>query len=235
MLYIRDICNLAAARVGVLTLGQNLDPDTGNLIFNIFNPMIDEFSIRSINYHPYDYTVSASNPIILGTDINTGISGNIPTLPAEIREVIAIINNVNYKLNMKRFDEYISIPILLNAIPEAVYIKYDFPFMTLNFFPGFNQNAFVRILGRSYLTSETLTINDYTNLPREFNQFLVSQLALRISPYFGFSAAPGLIIEANDALKHLKERELLRTLTPLQNDMGNYGGFDYMTGLAGII
>ena len=43
--------------------------------------MIDEFSIRSINYHPYDYTVSASNPK-LQTEIK--IQNFNPKLQSEI-------------------------------------------------------------------------------------------------------------------------------------------------------
>jgi hypothetical protein len=236
MLQIYDIIHQAAARNGVVNLGQALDNESSTIMFNNYKMMLDEFSIRSVNYSPYDYIVSASNLITIGTDTTNNISGTIPTLPAEIKEVVAIINGINYKLAIKKYEDYRAIPITpLNAIPEAVYILYNFPFITLYFYPGFNQSAFVRVYGRSYLISENPTINDYTNLPREFNQFLVSQLALKSAPYFGVAPSPGLITEANDALKHLKERELMREMSTLRNDIGGEGGFNYLSGLAGLI
>jgi hypothetical protein len=158
MLQIYDIIHQAAARNGVVNLGQALDNESSTIMFNNYKMMLEEFSIRSVNYSPYDYIVSASNLITIGTDTTNNISGTIPTLPAEIKEVVAIINGINYKLAIKKYEDYRAIPITpLNAIPEAVYILYNFPFITLYFYPGFASECFCKSLrkilfnfGKSY-------------------------------------------------------------------------------------
>jgi hypothetical protein len=232
MLQVRQIINLAAKRIGAINYGENLDSFSSQTILDIFRIMLDEFSIRTLNYKQYDYTITAKNPIIIGLDEQTSTSGDILERPAKIDEVIVKIGLINYPQVIKNYEEYRKLPITnVNAIPTTCYIQSNFPFYYLYFFPGFGQSSQVQILGRSYLTDENIELNDYLELPREYSIGLMSNLALRIAPFFGVPSDQSLIIEGSSGLKHIKQLELVRSMKTLNNDFVGQRGFNYLTGM----
>lgn len=229
MIQVRKLVERAATRLGVVNFGEPLDTFSSNVFLEILQMVLDELSIRTLNYKNYDYTVSASNPLVIG--YSETVSGNIIEKPALIHEVIVKIGNINYPQNIKPYEEYQKIPIRnVNAIPNSVYIKYDEPFNTLYFFPGFGMDALVQILGRSYLTSDFLTLNDYIDLPREYVLGIYTNLALKAAGHFGVTPDQSLVIEASSGLKHIRQNQLLRTIPTLGSDLGGKFGFNFYSG-----
>lgn len=233
MYQVRKILTLAASRLGAINYGENLDQNSSQTLLDILQMMMDEFSIRTLNYKQYDQTVTAKNEILIGTDTITSTSGDILERPAEIKEVIVKIGQLNYPQVLKTYEEYRQIPMVnVNAIPNICYIRYDFPFITLNFFPGFGQSASVQVIGRSYITVSDLEVNDYMEVKREFIQGVVSNLALRSAGFFGIPVDQSLVIEASSALKHIKQRQLIESMSTLKNDLYGDRGYNFYSGMS---
>ena len=229
MIQVRKLVERAATRLGVINFGEPLDTYSSDVFLDILQMVVDELSIRSLNYKNYDYTVSASNPLILGNSLT--VSGNIVEKPALINSVIVKVGQINYPQVIKPYEEYRKIPLTnVNGIPQTVFIKYDEPFVTLYFFPGFGMTSQVQILGRSYLTTDSLTLNDYIDIPREYELGIYTNLALKASGHFGVTPDQALVIEASSGLKHIRQNQLLRTIPTLESDIGGKFGFNWYSG-----
>lgn len=232
MYQVRQIIQLAAARLGVVNLGSNLDFDSSNMMLDIFKITTDEMSIRFLNYRQYDKTVAGKTVITLGTDTSTSTSGDIAEKPATIDKIIVKIGTINYEQFIKPYSEYFTLPYTnVNSIPTTVYVRNDYPLDYLYFYPGFAMAGLVQVLGRSYLLSENITLNDYVDIQREYISALVLQLALKCAGYFGVTADQGLVIDAANALKHIKQNEIVRNMPTMKNDLIGRVGFNVYAGM----
>lgn len=233
MLQTRQIITMALSRIGAINFGENPDTSTSDIALQVLRVMLDEFDIRYSNFKLYNHLTTAKNIITLGTDesnILLPISGDIADRPSIISEVVAKIGSINYPLSIKPYREYNNLPITnINAIPTTVYIDYGFPYVSLYFFPGFGMSAQVLITGRGY-TTDTLTLNDYIEYPREWSAAILSQLALRLAPYFGVPTSQDLIIQASSDLKHVKQLAFGRNIGTLNCDMTGRTGFNVLAG-----
>lgn len=232
MYQVRQIIKLAASRLGVLNIGSNLDGTESQIVLDIFRMTLDEMSVRYLNYRQYDKTTPAKTMITIGSDTTLATSGDILEKPATIDKVILTIGNINYPQIIKPYSEYFTLPYqIVNAIPNTVYIRNDYPLDYLYFYPGITIPGTIRILGRSYLLKDDLTLDDYVDLQREYISAVVLQLALKSAGYFGAVPDQSLVIDAANALKHIKQKELIRNMPTLKNDMsGNYN-FNFYAGI----
>ena len=229
MIQVRKLVERAATRLGVINFGEPLDTFSSDVFLDILQMVVDELSIRTLNYKNYDYTVSASNPLILGNSLT--VSGNIVEKPALINSVIVKVGQINYPQVIKPYEEYRKIPLPeTRGLPTECFIKYDEPFVTLYFFPGFGMTSQVQILGRSYLTTDSLTLNDYIDIPREYELGIYTNLALKAAGHFGVTPDQALVIEASSGLKHIRQNQLLRTIPTLESDIGGKFGFNWYSG-----
>jgi len=216
---IREILLLAAERLGAVNFGENLDNNTSNLLLRLLKMTLAELSIRPLNFKHYEKVIASKNPILIGYDQITSTSGDILERPAKIESIVYEMGAINYPLELRPYEEYRELSLNNAAsIPTNAYIEYDFPFIKIYTFPNAVSNS-IRILGKSYLISESMTINDYLEVPEEMLQGVVTNLALKASGYFGISASQSLIIEASSGLKHIKQLNLLRNRRPLKNDI----------------
>jgi hypothetical protein len=236
MIQVRKIVSLAVAKIGAYQFGEQPDTATSEIVVDNLKLLLDEWDIRFANWKQYYETTTAKNYITLGTDnldpLNP-VVGDISARPAQITDVIAQIGSVNYPLNIKPFSEYNNIRIQnINAIPTEVYINYGSPFIKMYFYPGFGMSGIIKVIGKSYNTSEDLYLNDYIDFPREWQAAIVSNLALRIAPTFGIQAGTDLVVQASSDLKHIKQRQLIESMRTLNNDL-NVGrsSFNILAGM----
>lgn len=234
MLQCRKLIYLALSKIGAINFGENPDTATANIALDNLNLLLDEWSIRFNNYKLFAEIETAKSPITLGTDYSNPLApivGDISARPAQITDVIVKIGLINYPQSIKPFAEYNRLPITnINAIPTTVYIDYGFPFITMNFFPNFSTPAIVQVIGKSYHTNDELELNDYVDIPREWNSAIVSNLALRLAPTFGITAGQDLVVQASADLKHLKQRQLIESMRTIDNDFTGKQGFNIIAG-----
>lgn len=235
MIQVRKIVNLALAKIGVFQFGEQPDTATSEIVVDNLKLLLDEWDIRFSNYKQYYQTTTSKNIITLGTnnlDPLNPVVGDISARPAQITDVVVQIGSVNFPLSIKPFSEYNELRVQnINAIPTTVYIDYNSPFITMYFFPGFGSQGIIKIIGRSYNTSEELYLNDYIDFPREWQSAMVSNLALRIAPTFGVMAGQDLVVQASSDLKHIKQRQLVESMRTLNSDFGSRKSFNLLAGM----
>lgn len=235
MIQIITLVKGALASINAFNYSENPDSQSSDLVRQQLQYMLDEMAIEFLNYRKYDETVTAKNPIILGTDLTdpfAPIVGDIATKPAELSDVVLTVGSIQYPMILKTYDEYRKIPVInVNAIPATCYLKYDPQYITAYFFPGFGVTGTLRFLGKPYLINDAVSIYDYVDLPREFVGGVISNLALRICPFFGISSTPDLVIRASKDLKHIKQMEIVREMKRIRNDLAPTGqGFNFYSG-----
>lgn len=225
---VRTIITDAMSKIGAINFGENPDSDSASLCLRQLKKILSEFSIRFRNYKQYDYSVSASSIITLGTDTSNillPISGNIAERPATITNVNYITGNITYPLSVKTHEEYSQIALKqILGIPDTAYIEYGFPYVTLYVFPIPSMGGTVQIIGKSYMAPEDLQINSYLEIPREYDAMVESTLALRIAPYFGVTAGQDLIAQAASDQKHVAQMNFARSITTCKSDFTNNNG-----------
>jgi hypothetical protein len=233
MIQIRKIVNSSLAAINVFGYGENPDPNSSQICLDNLRYLLDELAIRYVNYKKFECVVTAKNGITLGTDnsnILTPISGDFYQRPANITKIIHTIDGANYDLPLKTYEEYREIRITeTTGHPYAAYIDYSVPYTSLYFYP-IPSGGTIRVIGNSYLIDDTTTLNDYLPIPEEFVGGIVSNLTLRIAPYFGVTPGQDLIIRASSDMKHIKQVYRLRRLERMENDYSSPYSFDYRNG-----
>lgn len=235
MIQIITLVKGALATINAFNYSENPDAQSSDLVKDQLQYMLDEMSIQYLNYRKFDETVTAKNPIVLGTDLTdplVPIVGDIATRPSEISDVVLTVGTIQYPMFLKTYDEYRKIPVTnVNAIPATCYLKYDPQYITAYFFPGFGVTGTLRFLGKPYLIDSGVSIYDYINLPREFVGGVISNLALRICPFFGIPVTQDLVIRAAKDIKHIKQKEIVNEMKRLKNDFAPTGqGFNFYSG-----
>lgn len=228
---ISEIIDLVAGRIGVIQTGEALNADDSSKILQVLKYTLDEMSVRWFGAKLYEKTLPGKSVITIGTD-ELGVPGDIAERPSKIDSVTVTFGNIDYPLFIKTYEDYLKIPAKnVKAIPNAVYMREDFPYISLYFFPDVGVESTVKITGKGYMTDEDLDYSDYLNVPREYIQGIVTKTALKSCPYFGFTPDQSLVIEASSGEKHIKAKLLVERMNSLQNDFQSIrGGFNPLTG-----
>lgn len=233
MIQIRNIVNSSLAAINVFGYGENADPNSAKIVLDNLKYLLDELAIRYINYKKYECVIPAKQAITLGIDKTNPllpVSGDYPSRPANITKVIHTIDGANYDLPLKTYEEYRELRITdTTGYPYACYIDYSLPYTVLYFYPTPTEGT-IRVIGASYLIDDTSTLNDYLPIPEEFIGGIVSNLTLRIAPYFGVTPGQDLIIRASADMKHIKQVYRTRRLERMENDYSSPYSFDYRNG-----
>lgn len=230
MIKISQIIDMAASRIGLINSGEALSPADSTLMLNLLKFTLDEMSIRFFGAIAYEKQIVGKSLITIGTD-SLGVSGDIAERPASIDAITVTVGNINYSQSIKSYSDFLKIPMTnVNAIPNCVYLREDFPFIELNFYPGFGVTGLVTIFGKSYMTSEDLSFSDYLELPREYMLGIVAKLAIKSAPHFAYTPDQSLVIEASSGEKHIKQKLLVEQMNTLNNDFVGQRGFNYLSG-----
>lgn len=228
---ISEIIDLVSGRIGVKQSGEALDPDDANTILQVLKFTMDELSIRWFGSKLYEKEIAGKSVITIGTD-DTGVPGDIADRPSKIDSVIVTVGSIHYPMLLKTYDDFLKIPVTnVAAIPNAVYLREDYPYISLHFFPQIGVTSTVKILGKGYMTEDDLSYSDFLDVPREYIEAVVAKVALKVAPYFMMTPDQSLIIDASSGEKHIKAKMLVERMNSLQNDFQSFrGGFNPITG-----
>lgn len=235
-----DIIHKALRAVGIVGLGDFVDPLVSQEALLILNGMRAEWSLNTKGYKPFNLTCSPNANkqfITLGTDGTT--PGDIPVRPSTITEVIVISGSVNgaannFSIPLYPYAKYFEQTVQnVTALPSAAFIDNQNPYTNIYFYPGLGAGYSVRVVGTSYM-AEYESIADAFVDPPEFFEALWMNLALRMGTLYNFPASPGLIAQAAGALKHIQAHQLMLTLANMPDGLGAGSaghGVNFLSGL----
>lgn len=234
-----DIIHKALRIVGVVGLGDPVDPLVSQEALLVLNGLRAEWSLNVRNYKKYDQTYYATTNkqfITLGT--NGLVPGDIAIRPNTVTDVILIngnaglnvIANNNYKLDIKPYELYREQMVQnIFAMPQTAYLDYEYPLMNIYLYPGLSTGWSLRVIGNSYMTDYE-NIGDQLVDPPEFFDALYLGLAQKLAPMYGADLPVGVTIQAASAIKHIKHHLYNLRAKPLQNQMAGGTGFNFYAG-----
>lgn len=225
---ISKILDKAASKLGMVNAGEALRPEDANLFLDQLKYNLYEMSIRFFGAKCYDYTVSAKNPLTLGSTIS--VSGDILERPALIEAVQIIRGDLKYNLPIRSYKDFLDIKFEFSngSVPSVCYLKDDHDLYTLYFHPQLTSGDLVHIYGRSYIVTEDLSYSDYLEVPNEYLKGIILHLAASLENDYGTTQTTGpnsLYNQGQSALKHIRDKMLLEKLTTPKNSLGNSRGF----------
>jgi hypothetical protein len=235
---VSDIIVQALQNIGAISFGEGVEPAVNQSCILQLNALLRQYSNNYMNYKIYDgyVTVSANTPKIqLGTAINGNELiypiANISARPASISQVDIIMGTLTFSIPIKSYEEYTRLPIKnVTSIPQSCYYQIGMPFDYLWFYPQVPVGYSVRVVGKDQFPTYTNPA-DMIIMPPEYVEVLIYDLAIHLAPMFGQNPSEGLIIMANSAKKHIKQRNVLQHIPRTMNDFsGNNGGRNFWSG-----
>jgi hypothetical protein len=232
-----DLLYSALRRVGVVALGDTVDPAVAQEALLELNAIRAEWSLNNKNYNIYDQTFTAIAPMMSVT-LGTAIAGpgNFPSRPTNVDQITVISGTpglgINYPVQILPYEAYQREAIQnIVSIPDKAYINTGFPLMTIYFLPGLAQGWSVRVMGSAYMT-EYETVSDQFMDPPEYWSPLDLVLTLRLAVKWGVDLPQGVVIQANSALKHIQAANFVSNMEQMENGLiSGHSGFNFFAGM----
>lgn len=223
MVKISKILDMAASKLGIVNSGEALRPEDADLFLTQLKFDLYEMSIRYFGAKCYDETVNGKNPILLGHSQDMSVLGDISARPALIDSIQITRNDISYKLPIRTYKDFLNLNYTdVAGIPNQCYVKNDFDFYSLYFYPNCQTSDIVRIFGRSYMCTDDLSYSDYLEIPDEYLKGIYYNLALSMSDHYGVNAGTnqtgGLYVQAKEAMKHIREKMMLENIVTPDNE-----------------
>lgn len=238
---VSDIITQALQNIGAISFGEGIESAVLQSCIMQLNAILRQYSNNYMNYKIYDGQVqvlSNTPKIQLGTSYSGDSNellysvANISARPATISQVDVIMGTLTFSVPIKSYEEYTKLPIKnVTSIPQSCYYQIGMPFDYLWFYPQVPVGYSIRVIGRSQFPTYT-NPSDIVVMPPEYVEVLIYDLALHVSPMFGQNPSEGLVMMANSAKKHIKQRNVLQHIPRSTNDFQNgsngrnfWGGF----------
>ena len=190
--------------------GASLTADETSLAMRVLNRMIGNWNIKDLLV----YSVTATTfPFVSGKQtytLGTGGDFNFPR-PSRIERMSVVYPNptinpastVEIPVTMLNLQEWQNVAVKYVAgtlYPLLCYNDDSYPFMNLNFWPipGATCSA---ILYTWDMLPEIATLNDVIALPPGYTQALVTNLAMKLAPYFSITPSDQVVSDAVES-KH---------------------------------
>lgn len=232
-----DLLYSTLRRVGVVALGDTVDAAVAQEALLELNAIRAEWSLNNKTYTVYDRTFTATtNKFVVTLGTSATVTGDIPTRPTNIDQITVISGTpglgINYPVQILPYEAYQRQPIQnIAAIPSAAYVDTSFPIQNVWLLPGLSSGWSIRVMGASYMT-EYETVSDQFMDPPEYWSPLDLVLTLRLSVKWGVDLPPGVVIQANSALKHIQNQNFVKRMEPMQNGLSSgYSGFNFFAGM----
>lgn len=232
-----DIITQALQTIGAISFGEGIEPAVLQTSILQLNALLRQYSNNYMNYKIYDNQVQVTSntpKVQLGTAINSDEVlypiANISARPASISQVDVIMGSLTFSIPIKSYEEYVRLPIKnVTSIPQSCYYQIGMPFDYLWFYPQVPVGYSVRVLGKAQLPTYKNQA-DTVIMPPEYIEALIYDLAVHLIPMFGQNPSEGLMMMANSAKKHIKQRNVLQNITRTSNDFQRFGSGNFWGG-----
>lgn len=231
-----DIIQKALRVVGVVGLGDNIDPLVGQEALLVLNGLRAEWSLNVKNYKKYDQTFTATSQkqfITLGS--SSTVSGDILIRPNTVTDVIlnsGDVNNsnLNIKLQILPYEMYREINVQnMYSLPDKVYIDNEYPLQNLYFYPGLSSGWNIRVMGNAYMIDYENPSDSLVDPPEYFDALYLG-LALKLAPMYGMNLSVNVQTQAASAIKHIKHHMYTTRQKLMFNQNGSGPGFNFYAG-----
>jgi hypothetical protein len=229
---VRDICNLALKNSGVLGTGQTAGPDMTNNAFMSLNAMIGQWAAkRWLIYHLVNvtkvstgatsYTVGPAADFALAirpTAIEAAfVSQNYGT-PQQIDTPLTILESR---------EDYNRIAMkALVSFPYYLYYDQAFPAGTMYPWPAPNATLYALTITVKMPLSAFTSLNQDINLPAEYQEALIYNLAVRMRVLYQLEPDGALVALAKTALNTVRTANAQIPMLQIPDGMSKGGRYN---------
>lgn len=232
---VAEVIEPALQLVKVLSYGEPVGGPEGQTALNVLNFLLAEWSMSFKSYRIYDKTCnmpgqSSDTYILLGTndlDPDNIVVGDIAERPLSVDKLYWTNNGITYPMPVRAYNEYNDISMKnLSNFPSYAYVRDDFPIMTI-FLNAILTTGTLRVTGKQLL-QQPETVSDILEFDPVYINAIVSNLALKLWPYFNDGeATQSLVIAASSSLKHIKTNNFKNNMSRPVNPMNPIGTSRY--------
>lgn len=220
------LIQLAAKNAGVLGIGQTLQAEDIQDIFDTLNLLINEWSNRRLAVYclidvAFQATGAASYTIGSGGDINTPWVKQLEG--AEFTQ-----NNVVYPLRIIHSHEdwkmRIALPSL-SSFPEYIFLDTTYPLGTLYVWP-IPDSTYTVTMQIMQVLQQFVYSNDPFNMPPVYQNALIYELACRICVLFAFPISRELATARGNSIKAMQLANTQIQLLAIDNSLLRKGHYN---------
>lgn len=207
---VRDFVTLALKNSGVLGTGQTPGNEMTNTAFQLANTMIGQWAAkRWLIYHLVNITHVSTG----ATSYTVGPTGDFVSAvrPTNIEAAFVSQNlgtpqQIDTPLEILQAREDYSRIAMKALVSFPYYLYYDnaFPLGVLHFWPSPNATLYSMTITIKMVLSQFVNLSDDINLPAEYQEALVYNLAIRIRALYQMPADPVVVVLAKSALNTIR-------------------------------
>lgn len=231
----RDLVTASLRLIGAVAPGESLASQEATDGLAALNRMIGSWSNESLLIHAQvreEFTLTANDQ-----NYTMGSSGNFNT-SRPIKINAATIED-------QTSSPMIEVPLIIirtssewaqiitkeatSAIPNYLFVEGTFPLETLNLYPMPTVAHKLVIYSDKPLTS-IATIDTSVSLPPGYDEALIYNLAIRLSPEYGRSATAEIALIATESKAVIKRTNEKASLLTVDSALVPRGGFDIYSG-----
>jgi hypothetical protein len=178
------LITLAAKLVGIFGVGQALQPQDVQDLFDLLNMMLGEWSENRLNvFHLIDVNFPCDGSL----SYTVGPSGKVNSIyPIRLESAYFTNNGVNYPLRIIHAKEdFVRIQLpTLTSFPEYIFLDTNWPLANVSIWPVPNNSYSVTMQMMAQLAAFN-NLTDQVNLRPVYQNALMYNLAVRGGPVFG--------------------------------------------------
>lgn len=205
-----DIITDAMRESGILTLQETPSNDEAVAGLSRLNRLVRNWSnTGNLAFERVTESFPLSNQVISYT---IGSGGDFDTArPQKIVQAHVQQGSVDYALNIVSDKVYQSVIYkTIGGLPEMLNFTNEFPLATINIYPS-PGSLYTLVLTSEKPLTEYATLSTSVSLPPGWEDALVSNLSLKLSPIYGQPVTPEMVAAA-------KESKAMISLNALRNN-----------------
>ena len=226
----KEIIEAALQDLGIIEAGSSPNFDDLAWCLGKFNRMLNSMSADGINLF---YRVSESFAMTSGTASYTiGSSATFDTTrPNVIEQAFIRVDGYDYIVTPRPMDEYWGISDkTTQGRPYLLYYNTTYPNGTIYLYYVPDSSDDLYIVSQKPLT--TYSDEDTSvSIPAEYEDTLITRLAMQIAPRYGISVSSELALNAKTAYNNMKARNFANDMKPVELYItGGGGAYDVEAG-----
>jgi hypothetical protein len=204
-----DLIKLSLKMAGVIGIGQTPLSEDMNDAFSLLNMMLGQWNRRRwLVYHLIETVKVATGA--LSYSIGPGGDFDVPRVTGIDAAFVRLLNNaspnqVDFPLQLvESYDDYATIPLKSQAgFPQTVFLDTGTPLGTLYVWPLPSNQYEMHLIVRAALAGFD-KISDDVDLPNEYQEALLYNLAARLRPAYQLGPDPSVTALAMAALNTIR-------------------------------
>lgn len=227
-----DIINLSLKNAGILSTGQTANAEMTNDGFTIMNAMIGQWAAkRWLVYHLVNLSIRSTGAI--SYSVGPGGDFNIPIRPTEIDAAFVSQNLGQFSqidtpitMLMAREDYNRLAMKQLVAFPYVAFYDNGYPMGTVYFWPSPSPNLYGVTITVKMALQNFATLQQDINLPNEYQEALIYNLAIRLRTRYQMDLEPALLGLARSALSTVRMANTQIALLQMPAAIGGGGRYN---------